>query len=969
MRIKNQDFAQRLWDTVADVFTPNLFVLLYTAGIFAHIAGRKRIRLSDLVYALLLSPNSVQPLIFSKIDREQANKILKKVDPRLYTKTIKEAQEKQPDRIGQYIVNKLLESDKRVLISNMKISQEVKDVLNLAVRLARHSGAYYVGTEHVLAAVLTYAYDQKLEKYADLLKAFEPLKPTIMEILDSHKKFIEEAKKAVEYNKKTPISRAIGHVDPYASEEQDFLERYTIDIQDYIKNMYGLPAPIVLRKDYVHKMLATFASSVNNSVLLVGPTGAGKKHLVYGLGIWLAQNKFDIPVLEGADFKQLKVLNLPEIVSTARFGSDVERRVLGVLNQAHGKKDVLVYIGNLYDFVAPQVRGGLNMSSVLKEFVKNSHVNILATLDAADVAGVEEYAPDLMAAFDKIHVEPADKKLTKRILRAHYDYIHDKIIKLDQEDESSLFTPSIFSSKKVKKMTREGPGNIDVDTLLELVYMLAHDYIIEGVEPSKSLKVLRGSIADALFQDKDLFTNFTNMLHNIQFYSKQAAEFAERGQHKIAEKYYQKLLELENQFEFLRDTRDLFVLFGPENVYRYVADLTKLPVGMLSKAQRSALRQLESKLKEYIVSQDEAVKQVAYAVKRGRLGLVQGERPWASFIFIGPTGVGKTELAKALARVLFGDEKDHFIQLDMSEFMERHSVSKLIGSPPGYVGYDEGGYLTERIKQTPYAVVLFDEIEKASKDVLNILLQILEEGRLTDSKGESVSFKHTIIILTSNIGTDMLYGERIKGFAPEVVQKEIKREQVHEILTKQLKRSLRPELINRLDDIIVFYPLTRANAAKILDMLIERLQKHLASRGFKLEVTKRAKRQLLKLGFSQEYGARALRRVLQKYVETALADYLLEKDTGDLLGLGVFTYDADRLEQDDSKSSKPGRKRGKKSSSGALGSGASGSGASGGGASGSGAKDSKFEVVVLDFLPKEEKFVVTSLQDEGKVRV
>ena len=290
------------------------------------------------------------------------------------------------------------------------------------------------------------------------------------------------------------------------------------------------------------------------------------------------------------------------------------------------------------------------------------------------------------------------------------------------------------------------------------------------------------------------------------------------------------------------------------------------------------LLKLEDKLKEKIVSQEEAITKVAYAVKRGRVGITSKSRPWASFLFLGPTGVGKTELAKVLAKTLFGDDTKRLIQIDMSEYMEPHSVSKLIGSPPGYIGYERGGMLTRLIRENPYSVVLFDEIEKAHYDVLNLLLQILEEGRLRDSHGNIAYFNNAIIILTSNIGAKKIFEDKILGFYRDEVKTQdviTAYDSIEEDLKRELKKKLRPELLNRLDDVIIFRTLTKKDANKILEILLKELNERLREKGIEVLVGNKVKEFLLDKGFSAEYGARQLRRTVQTYIENSLADYIL----------------------------------------------------------------------------------------------
>jgi len=314
---------------------------------------------------------------------------------------------------------------------------------------------------------------------------------------------------------------------------------------------------------------------------------------------------------------------------------------------------------------------------------------------------------------------------------------------------------------------------------------------------------------------------------------------------------------------------------GPEEIAQVVSLWTGIPVKKLAEEESERLLHLEEVLHERVIGQDEAVEAVARAIRRARVGLKDPKRPIGSFIFLGPTGVGKTELTKALAEALFGDE-NAMIRLDMSEYMERHTVSKLIGSPPGYVGFEEGGQLTEKVRRKPYSVILLDEIEKAHPDVFNILLQILEDGRLTDSKGRTVDFKNTVIIMTSNVGAELLKKQSTLGFMPQEKEDKASYDKIKETLMAELRKTFRPEFLNRVDEIIVFHQLSKEDIEKIADIMIKELNDRLKENDIKLEFTPEAKEEIIKQGYDPNYGARPLRRVIQRIVENQLSELMLQ---------------------------------------------------------------------------------------------
>ncbi|HQA99126.1 MAG TPA: ATP-dependent Clp protease ATP-binding subunit, partial [Candidatus Dojkabacteria bacterium] len=423
---------------------------------------------------------------------------------------------------------------------------------------------------------------------------------------------------------------------------------------------------------------------------------------------------------------------------------------------------------------------------------------------------------------------------------------------------------------------------------VELAVTLSDRYISDRYLPDKAIDLLDEACAAKRLSVEGEYENISSLTAKLRSIQNAKREYILQGKMDIAERYkksedilVKRIKKLKNEKEKGRGKKDREV--NAEDIRVVVSNWTGIPLNTLGSKEKSALLKLDSKINKQIIGQKEAVESVVSAIKRARTGISDVSRPWASFLFLGPTGVGKTQLAKVLAKELFGDE-DRLIQIDMSEMMEMHSVSKLIGSPPGYVGYQEGGWLTEKVKRNPHSVILFDEIEKAHPDVLNILLQILEYGHLTDGRGRRVNFKNTIVILTSNIGAEEISRDKVLGFSSGGQQKsKSSSEQAYSAMKSdlmlELRRTLRPELLNRLDDIVIFRALNTRDARKIVELLLDELNKRLSTQGISVSLSKSLMSYIVKEGFSEEYGARPLRRVLQDVVESTIADYLLKTES------------------------------------------------------------------------------------------
>ena len=732
-------------------------------------------------------------------------------------------------------------------INTLELHPSTNDLLFEATRIAREGGGYYVGTEHVLLALFR-GETKDLSFVKELLSHIASLPNFVNDVLRAVSLPFEILRQAEDVS--LPMSK------PLPPMPQENGETAIAQFTEHLTNRYRQFDPAVSkeqRKEFTDQILTILLRARNRNVLLVGPSGVGKSHIIDELAYRLVDG--DVPI--STTHKKLLRLNLPAIISTAKFPTEVEKQVMAVLNDAYGSDEIILYIDDFGSLLGSPMRGGMNMGATFKAFLERNGVSIIASITPDEMHQMYENSRGILRFFSIIEVE-----------------------------EPEVEQATILLKDAVKQLEREHGITID-PSALEAVIRLTLQYIPDRVLPEKAIEILDLAASKKKFSREYKYRGLGELLKQKKELQDKKDKLVSIGDYSGAESMQQEVLAVGRKIKDLqdkhkKDIQQSKITITDADVRDIVSMWTKLPITTVSADETSMLLQLEGKIKESIISQEDAIKQVANAVKRGRVGISSKKRPWASLLFLGPTGVGKTELAKVLAKNLFGDDDDRLIQIDMSEYMEQHSVSKLIGSPPGYVGFEQGGWLTEKIAESPYSVVLFDEIEKAHPDVLNILLQILEDGHLMDAKGTRVSFQNTIIILTSNIGAEKIAEDKVLGFYREQKQKNIVElstdayDEMKEKLMKELRKKLRPELLNRLDDVIIFKGLGKDDAAKVLEILIKELNNRLNEMKIAVAINPKGKKYIVNNGFSAEYGARPLRRVLQHEVENLVADYVLE---------------------------------------------------------------------------------------------
>ncbi len=604
--------------------------------------------------------------------------------------------------------------------------------------------------------------------------------------------------------------------------------------------------PVVGRDQEIERVCQILARRKKNNPVLIGEPGVGKTAIVEGLALRIVQRRVPRVLLN----KEIYQLDMASVVAGTKYRGQFEERMKAILQELEKNKNIILFIDELHTIVgAGSATGSLDASNIFKPALARGEIQVIGASTLDEYRQYIEKDGALERRFQKVIVNPPSAEETLEILqqlKPRYEEFHH----VRYTDEALRAC--------VELTERYITDRFQPDKALDVLDEAGARVHLRGIEPPPEIKQLEEEIKrlEALKQEA---------IRNQRF--EQAA--ALRDQLKQASLQLTQLRE-----EWEESLKRKYFTVTEDDVAEVIAMMTGIPVQRITQSEAERLRHLREELKRHIVGQDEAIEKVVRAIQRNRLGLKDPRRPIASFIFLGPTGVGKTELARTIARVLF-DSEDALIRIDMSEYMERFSVSRLIGAPPGYVGYEEGGQLTERVRRRPYSVVLLDEIEKAHPDVFNLLLQILEDGHLTDSLGRRVDFRNTIIIMTSNIGARQLQ-EFGKGIGFAVGTQDELDQRTRSVIQQALKRTFAPEFLNRLDDVILFNPLTREHIAQILDILLEDFKKRLQKRHLQLRLTERMHAFLVDRGYDPKFGARPLRRAIQRYLEDEIAEYLLQ---------------------------------------------------------------------------------------------
>lgn len=719
-----------------------------------------------------------------------------------------------------------------------------KRILEVAFQLARGMMNSFVGTEHLLMAVL-----KESDSYAVKF---------LLSLGVSPESVIEDVFSSVGRNEVGASGSA--QRGKKGKSKTPTLDEFGKDLTELARQ--GKIDPVIGREKEIERVIQILSRRTKNNPCLIGEPGVGKTAIAEGLALKIVKD--EVPELLSG--KQIVALDLTSMVAGTKYRGDFEERIQKAMEEVKEAGNIILFIDEVHTLMgAGAAEGAVDAANILKPALARGEIQVIGATTIDEYRKNIEKDAALERRFQPVTVGEPSEEETVEILKGLRDKYeaHHKVKITDEAIESA-----------VKMSTRYIADRFLPDKAIDLIDEAASKVRLDAFTAPPNLKEMENEI-------KRIEEEKNSAVRSQDF--EQAAELRDK------EKSLQKLLDEEKEKWKNSSSHDVKEVTG-EDIAAIVSGWTGIPAQQITKEESERLLNLEKVLHERIVGQDKAVSSVARAIRRGRAGLKNPNRPVGSFIFLGPTGVGKTELCKTLSEAMFGDE-NAIIKLDMSEYMEKHTVSKLIGSPPGYVGFEEGGQLTEKIRRKPYSVVLFDEIEKAHPDVFNMLLQILEDGVLTDSQGRKVSFKHAVIIMTSNVGASKITdNKQALGFGDN---KDVNKT-IEDLVMEDLKKTFKPEFLNRVDEIVVFNQLEKDDIVEIARRMLKSLNKRLAEMNIKAEFTDEAVSAIADAGFDKVYGARPLRRAIQTKIEDPLSELILENKIKDTCTVdfkdGEFTF-------------------------------------------------------------------------------
>ena len=729
------------------------------------------------------------------------------------------------ENIQQIIVQSIGVGNKPVEL--LGYTPRTKKVFELSVAEARNLNHNYVGTEHLLLGLIKEGDGIASKILMQLGVNLQNVREEVLKLLKAGTGSTNSKVSSVDSNKDTPTLNQFGR-----------------DLNELARE--GKIDPVIGRSKEIDRVIQVLSRRTKNNPCLIGEPGVGKTAVAEGL----AQKIVEGNVPDILKDKRVVTLDLASMVAGAKYRGEFEERLKKVMEELRQASNVILFIDEMHTIIgAGAAEGAIDAANILKPALARGEMQVIGATTLNEYRKHIEKDAALERRFQPVTVEEPTVEDTIKILgglRDKYEAHHgvkitDEALKAAAELSARYITDRFLPDKAI-----------------DLIDEAASKVKIFTVTTPPDLKDLEGKLEELSKEKEEAIS--------VQDFERAA---------KLRDEEKQANKELEERKYTLKN-RDKDAIVSGEEIANIVSDWTGVPVTKLQQEESEKLLNMEEVLHNRVIGQQEAVKSIARAIRRARVGLKDPKKPIGSFIFLGPTGVGKTELSKALAETIFGDE-NAMIRIDMSEYMEKHTVSRLIGSPPGYVGFDEGGQLTEKVRRKPYSVILFDEVEKAHPDVFNILLQILDDGRLTDAQGRTVDFKNTVVIMTSNVGAHTIRKQKTLGFSAsqdDLAQNEY--EKMKENVMEELRRTFKPEFLNRIDDIIVFHGLEREHIGEIVDLMLKDLRKRLKDLNITLEISDSAKNYIADKGFDPQFGARPLKRAIQKMVENQLSEELLK---------------------------------------------------------------------------------------------
>ena len=725
---------------------------------------------------------------------------------------------------------------------HIPFTPRAKKVLELSLREALQMGHNYIGTEHILLGLLREGEGVAARVLNSFGVGLESVKEKIRELLNKYPFYPQDETANADKSQKRSLKT---------------LSQFGRDLTQLARD--GKLDPLIGRKKEIERIMQILSRRTKNNPILIGESGVGKTAIVEGL----AQAIISKEIPSNLRNKKIFTLDLGSLVAGSRYRGDFEERLKKVLQEIKEDGEIMIFIDEVHTLVgAGAAEGAIDAASILKPMLARGEIQTIGATTANEYRKYIEKDKALERRFQPVYVDEPSEYETIEILRGlkdRYEQFHNLIITEDAIKAAVKLAHRYISDRFLP------------DKAIDLIDEAASRVRLRNLTNPPDLKELEKEIDKVINEKEEAI--------KAQDFEK-AAEFRDKEKLLIREK-----IGLEENWG--RANKDEKEQVNENEIAVVLSNWTGIPVFKLTEIESAKLLKMEEELHKRVIGQDEAIKTVSRAIRRSRSGIKDPKRPIGSFIFLGPSGVGKTELAKTIAVFLFGKE-DSLIQIDMSEYMEKHSVSKLVGSPPGYVGYDEGGQLTEKIKRKPYSVILLDEIEKAHPDVFNILLQIFEDGHLTDSQGRRVDFKNTVIIMTSNLGAREIHKNNPLGFK-KIDDEDLSYDEIKNKVMSELKKAFRPEFINRLDEVIVFHKLTREEIYQIIDLMISRISQQLEIQGIAMELKESAKDLLLKKGYDAAMGARPMRRTIQSLIEDNISEKLISAEikAGDLIEISA----------------------------------------------------------------------------------